>query len=248
MSVTLWDKAQSQRPTNKYMKKHISNKLDPKGTVYRQAYSASRLKELLEAKLGVNMDSCMDEKGVIDFNVLCDVAFAMGISRDDFAVLLKKSVKKQFADNFIWRFLRRNFNLDLAIPFITGYYTVKAVKGNLIVSTGHKAYADQIGGTTTTAFTAMAYGTGTTAAAAGDTALQTEVARAAATITNTTTSTTGDTEQWVHTFTAGGTQAITEEGLLNNNSSGGILLAHQVFSAVNMVTNDTLQFTHKIQS
>jgi len=58
----------------------------------------------------------------------------------------------------------------------------------------------------------LAYGTGTTAAAAADTALQTEVARAAATITRITTSKTNVTCQWVHTITAGVTQAITEGG------------------------------------
>ena len=92
------------------------------------------------------------------------------------------------------------------------------------------------------------YGTGTTAAASGDTALQTEVARGAATISRVTTSTTNDTAQYVRVFTAAATQAITEEGLLDNNSSDGNLLAHQVFSAINMVSGGICQFTYKIQS
>lgn len=217
------------------------------GEVYRQAFSGNRLKQLLEQKTGVNLDDCANEQGILDFNLLCERGLQL-LPKVEFEVILQQSVIKQFADNALWRFLKRHFNLDLAIPFITGYWTKAALKGNLIVTTGHKAYADQISGMTTTPFTAMAYGTGTNAAAAGDTALQTEVARAAATITSQTTSTTGDTAQWVHTFTAAGTQAITEEGLLNNNTSGGILLARQVFSAVNMVVNDTIQFTHKIQS
>lgn len=217
------------------------------GEVYRQAFSGSRLKQLLEQKTGVNLDDCANEQGIIDFNLLCAKGLSL-LPKAEFKVLLDQSIIKQFADNALWRFLKRNFNLDIAIPFITGYWTKAALKGNLIVTTGHKAYADQISGMTTTPFTAMAYGTGTTAAAAGDTALEAEVARGAATITSQTTTTPGDTAQWVKTFTAAGTVVVTEEGLLNNNTSGGILLARQVHSAVNMVVNDTLQYTHKITS
>lgn len=230
------------------MNKGFSNQIQPKGEVYRQAYSSQTLKELLEAKFHVNLNSSMNSQGVIDFNALCAMAFDLGITKEEFKTLLDKSRKKLFADNALWRFLKKNFDLDLAIPFLTGYYTTRALKGNLVTNAGHAGYAGQIGGSTSTAFTAMAYGTGTTAAAVTDTALQTEVARAASTISRVTTSVTNDTFRSVHTFTAGGTQAITEEGLLDNNVSGGNLLAHQVFSAVNMVLNDTLQFTHSIQS
>ena len=234
--------------SNQPVRKSFAAKITPKGVATRRLYSGDKLKALLEAKYHVNLDACLNSQGAIDFNALCLMAFDLGISKEEFKKLLDKSAKKMFAGNFLWKFLRVYFNLDLAIPFVTGYYTSKAIKANLIVTTGHKAYADQIGGTTSAAFTAMAYGTGSSGPAAGDTTLGTEVARAAATITNTNTSTTGDTEQWVHTFTAGGAQAITEEGILNNNTSGGILLARQVFTAVNMVLNDTIQFTHKIQS
>jgi hypothetical protein len=234
------------------MNKGFSNKVNPVGEVYRQAYSGDIMKKLLEKELGLNFDASyvryVNGKGVIDFNVLCAMAFDAGISKEDFKRIRDKSIKKQFADNYLWRFFKKNFNKDIAIPFITGHYTTKALKGNLVTNAGHAGYSGQISGVTSTAFTAMAYGTGTTAAAATDTALQTEISRAAATITQQTTSTTNDTAQWVHTFTAGGSQAVTEEGILDNNSSGGHLLAHQVFSAVNMVLNDTIQFTHKIQS
>jgi hypothetical protein len=226
----------------------LKDKLEPKGTVYRRLYDSKKLKALLESTYHVNLDGCLNDKGVIDFEALCAMAFDLGLSKGEFQKLLDNSAKKMFAGNFLWKFFRVHYNKDIVIPFLTGYWTTKAVKGNLIVTTGHAGYAGQIGGVTSTAFTAVAYGTGTTAAAAGDTALQTETARGAATVTRVTTSVTNDTSQWVKTFTAGGTQAITEEGILDNNASGGNLLAHQVFSAVNMVVNDTLQFTHKIQS
>lgn len=219
----------------------------PHGMVYRRTFSGQKLKDLLEKKTGLNFNSSINSKGIIDFDGLCSMALSI-MSKKEFEPILEASVKKQFADNFIWRFLKRNFKIDLAIPFLTGYYSTAPLKGNLITTVGHKIFADQVGGTTTTPVTAMAYGTGVVAAAIGDTALGTEVARGAATVTNTTTTTTGDTEQWVKTFTAAGTQAITEEGLLDNNTSGGKLLARQVFSAINMILNDTVQFTHKIQS
>jgi len=232
----------------KNLKASFGDKMNPHGKVYRRVFSGTELKMLLEKRLNISFNVCYDAKGILDFDMMCERALKSGLANKELSSLLDKAAKKQFADNFIWRFLKRAYNIDLAIPFITGYYTKGAVKGNLVVNTGHKAYADQIGGTTTTPVTAMAYGTGAVAAAAGDTALGAEVARGAATVTNTTTTTTGDTEQWVKTFTAGGTQAITEEGLFDNNTSGGKLLARQVFAAINMVLNDTVQFTHKIQS
>lgn len=231
------------------MKNVQKDTLKPYGVVLRRTYSASKLKLELEQLCGVNLDGCYkNAQGLIDFNVLCEMGMKL-VGRERFAEILERSVKKQFADNMIWRFLKKHFNLDVAIPGITGYYSKAALKANLIVNTGHKMYADRIGGTNGQgAATAMAYGTGTNAAAAGDTSLQTEVARAAATITNQTTSTTGDTERWVYTFTAAGTQTVTEEGLLDNNTSGGTLLARNVFSGIPMLANDTIQFTHNIQS
>lgn len=230
------------------MNKGFINKMQPHGVATRRVYQSGVLKGLLENKYHVNLDACMDSKGIINFDQLCGMAFDLGISKMEFKQLLDKSAKKLFAGNFIWKSLKQYLNIDLVIPFITGYYTTKAIKANLIVNTGHKKYADQVGGTTAAPVTAMAYGTGAVAADAADTALGAEVARGAATVTNETTTTTGDTEQWVKTFTAGGAQAITEEGLFDNNSSGGIMIARQVFAAVNMVLNDTIQFTHKIQS
>jgi hypothetical protein len=220
----------------------------PHGEVTRQLYSSANIKEALEKKTGLNFDDCHDKNGLINFNALCLMALDAGVSKDELKAILDQNIKSQFADNFLWRFIRKNFNLDLAIPFITGRYTKKALKANLVTNVGHAAFAGQFGGSTSAAFTAMAYGSGSTPAAVTDTALQTEVARGAATISRVTTSVANDTYQAVKTFTAGGTQAITEEGILDNNTSGGNLAAHNVFSAVNMILNDTLQFTHKIQS
>ena len=105
-----------------------------------------------------------------------------------------------------------------------------------------------------TGFTAVAIGTGTTAAAATDTTLQTETKRKAGTTSQVTTTVTNDTSQWDATFSSSdglsGTAAITETGILNNNTSGGVLLLRQTFSAINVNwdNGDTLQMIVKCKS
>lgn len=88
----------------------------------------------------------------------------------------------------------------------------------------------------------MAVGTNNTAAAAGDTALNTEAARVA--LTSTTVST--NTVEYVATFGAGtGTGALVEAGILNAASSG-TMLCRTVFSVVNKGADDTLTITWTI--
>lgn len=159
--------------------------------------------------------------------------------------------KAMFRWNFLGSLIHKLFGLDLQIPFITGYSSIKPVVQNLVTTVGKGIVAGQTNGVTTAPVTAIAVGTGTNAAAAGDTALQTEITdsglgRGAATTSRVTTTTTNDTAQWVKSFTVTGTKAVTEEGLLDNNTSGGNLLARQVFSAINVVNGDTLQITHKL--
>lgn len=157
-------------------------------------------------------------------------------------------VKPMFRENFLWKLIRKHFNLDLQIPFLFGFWTDSIVKRNTITTVGKKASADQIGGTTTTPFTAIAIGVGTPSATAlGSECTTNGGSRGAATVTNETTTLTGDTERWVKTFTFTGSLALTEEGIFNNNTSGGIMLASQTFSAVNVVNTDTLQVTHNIK-
>lgn len=85
-------------------------------------------------------------------------------------------------------------------------------------------------------------GTGTNAASAADTTLQTELStRVAGTITSS-----GAVWQNQATFGAGvDTGAITESGLLSASSSG-TLFAHQVFSVINKGAGDSLQVTWSI--
>jgi hypothetical protein len=94
----------------------------------------------------------------------------------------------------------------------------------------------------------IGWGTGTTAAAVGDTALQTEAApttsggRTVGTESRTTVTNTNDNYQVTGTVTAGSTLAITEEGLFDNVSAGNMLI-HSVFSAVNVVSGDSIAST-----
>lgn len=156
--------------------------------------------------------------------------------------------KAMFQPNALWKIARKHFYIDLQIPVLFGSFTTKPIIANTVTTPGKQVAAQQLGGTTTAPVTAIALGIGTP----GGTALGSEITtnggtRGAATVTNTTTTTTGDTEQWQKTFTFTGSFAITEEGLFDNNSSGGNMLASQSFSAVNVISGDTLQITHKVK-
>lgn len=94
----------------------------------------------------------------------------------------------------------------------------------------------------------IGWGVGTNAAAVGDTALQTESApttaggRTVGTESRTTVTNANDNYQVTGTVTAGSTLAITEAGLFDATSSGN-LLTRGVFSAVNVVSGDSIAFT-----
>lgn len=110
-------------------------------------------------------------------------------------------------------------------------------KKNLIVQVGKNFLASAVISNSTSPFNAMAIGTGTNAAALGDTTLQTEIARAAFTTSSVST----NVVSLSNTYAAGtGTGAVTEAGIFNNTTSGGTLLSHVVFSAINKGAADTL--------
>lgn len=141
----------------------------------------------------------------------------------------------------------------LQIPYLTGNWALSRNISNLVTNAGFAGVASRINGADAeAAFTYIAVGTGTGAAAAGDTTLGTETAasgltRAAGTASRVTTTQTNDTAQVTKTFTVTGTVAVTESGLLNA-SSVGVLLARQVFSAINVVNGDSLTITWKIKA
>jgi hypothetical protein len=156
--------------------------------------------------------------------------------------------KKMFSENSLWKFFANKFGIDLRIPFITGMWTSQAIKCNTITTVGKQVCAKQLGGTTTAPVTAVAIGIGTPSA----TALGSEITtlggqRGAATVTNITTTTTGDTENWNKIYTFTGSFAITEEGLFDNNTSGGNMLASQTFAAINVISGDQVVISHSVK-
>ena len=111
-------------------------------------------------------------------------------------------------------------------------------QGNLITDAGFDFIADAMGlASQPSEMTHIAVGTGTTAAATGDTALETELARQSATYAHT-----AGTKVFTFetTFSPGAaTGAITEAGVLNA-ASGGTLLDRVVFAVINKGADDTL--------
>jgi hypothetical protein len=110
---------------------------------------------------------------------------------------------------------------------------------NLVVTAGKGYVASRMKDTSATAMSHMAIGSGSTAAAANDTALGNELGRVA--LTSTTVSSAVVT--YVASFPAGtGTGAVTEAGILNASSSG-TLLCRTVFSVVNKGASDSMTVT-----
>lgn len=160
------------------------------------------------------------------------------------------NLKKLFNHNRLGKFILHTFGVDFKVPGIFGEYRDEMVVKNLVTTAG-KALASALLGAVSApaAVTYLEVGTGATAAAAGDTALQTPIvdsglARAAATVTQVTTTTTNDTLQLLKLWSVTGTKAVTECGAFNAASSGS-MLGRQVFSAINVVNTDTLQITYK---
>lgn len=121
---------------------------------------------------------------------------------------------------------------------------------NLVVTAGKNWVTSRMNAATAGVMTHMAIGTGTTAAAVGQTALVTEVARVALTTSG------GSVSSNVITYTATipadtpdvtapATAAITEAGVFNANSAG-TMLARTVFTAINKGELDTMTISWDI--
>jgi hypothetical protein len=110
---------------------------------------------------------------------------------------------------------------------------------NLVVTVGKNFVASRMVGTASAVMSHMAIGEDDTAAAAGNTALGTEVGRvslASATATD-------NVVTYTATFPAGtGTGAIVEAGILNA-ASAGTLLCRTVFAVVNKGADDAMSVT-----
>jgi len=124
---------------------------------------------------------------------------------------------------------------------------------NIVTNVGLAAIIRLVfSGLTETKFGYLAIGTGTAPESATDTALQAEINRKSATVSQVTTTVEGDTALLEATFSSAdglsGTSNVSEAGIFNA-STGGILLARKVFSAVpiNWDAGDTLTIRYYIQ-
>jgi hypothetical protein len=158
-------------------------------------------------------------------------------------------VKKLFNPNRLGAAIFSTFGVMPKLP-IFGSFRDSLTISNLVVNAGLAGMASRANGAGgEAAFTYIALGIGTTAAAAGDTTLESEITtaggeRASATASRVTTTVSNDTAQLLNTFNFTGSFSVTESGVLNA-ASGGTLLARQVFAAISVSSGDSLQITWK---
>jgi hypothetical protein len=134
--------------------------------------------------------------------------------------------------------LQDDFKMTGRLSIAINDEVVQEVK-NLVVTSGKSFVASRMKDATAGAMSHMAVGTGSSAAAAGNTALGSEVDRNALASTTVT----GTDIAYVATFAAGeGTGALTEAGLFNAGSSG-TMLCRTVFAVVNKGVADSMTIT-----
>ena len=136
--------------------------------------------------------------------------------------------------------LHENLKLTGKLSIAINNEIVKEVD-NLVVTDGKEFVASRMEGTSDAVMSHMAIGTGSTAAAGGDSALGSESARVALTSTTVT----NNEVAYVATFpanTPSSAAAITEAGLFNASSSG-TMLCRTVFDVVNKGTADSMTIT-----
>jgi len=142
--------------------------------------------------------------------------------------------------------------LEVVVYDKDGNIKYREHKRNVITNVGKAEVASLIGGLSTSAFTYIAIGTGTTSPSSTDTALESEIARKSASASKETTNVTNDTLVLVATFSSAdglsGTANVAEAGVFNA-SSGGTMLARQTMSSpvpMDWDAGDAIQITWKI--
>jgi len=139
--------------------------------------------------------------------------------------------------------LKLRGDLGIVLRDKDGNIKEQRTEKNLVVSAGLNFICDRMEGTSEAVMSHMAVGSGTTAAAAGNTDLESILGSREA-LDSTTVA--DNTITYVSSFEAGeGTGAITEAGIFNA-STAGTMLCRTVFSVVNKAADDTLQITWTI--
>lgn len=136
-------------------------------------------------------------------------------------------------------------HVDIVVTDKDGNIKDEVSVKNLVVTTGKTFIAASMLKTTTNspvAMSHMAIGAGTGSAAAGDTALGSQLGI----VSLATATSSGAVVTYTASFPAGtGTGAVTEAGIFNNSSSG-TMLCRTVFSVVNKGSDDAMSITWTI--
>ena len=133
--------------------------------------------------------------------------------------------------------------LEIVLKDQSGKVKERRKEKNLIVNTGLNAILDRLVGTSEAVMSHMGLGSSSTAAAAGQTALVSQLGSREAIDSSTVT---GSSVAYVCTFEAGdATGTITEAGIFNA-ASGGTMLCRSVFSSITKGANDSLNVTWTI--
>lgn len=133
------------------------------------------------------------------------------------------------------------------LDIVSGFKGIIYAAGTMFVNAGAAIITNRVIQSGTAAKN-IGWGIGVTGPTLTDTALGTESApttaggRTVGTESRTTVTNTNDNYQVVGTVTAGSTLAITEGGLFDNVTAGNMLI-RSVFSAVNVVSADSIAFT-----
>lgn len=92
----------------------------------------------------------------------------------------------------------------------------------------------------------VAWGTGATAEAVGNTSLATEASEAR--VVGVLSQPAADTDRCVATITAAGTKTITECGRFNQLAVGGTMQQRSLFTGIPVVSGDRIEFTQDLQA
>jgi hypothetical protein len=142
--------------------------------------------------------------------------------------------------------LKLSGQLNIVLKDKTGTVKEQREVKNLVVDTGLAFIISRMTGTSKAVMSHMALGSGTTAAAAGQTDLVSVLGAREALDSTTIAGSNNEKVVYVSSFEAGdGTGAVTEAGIFNASSSGD-MLCRTVFSVVNKAADDTLSVTWTI--
>jgi len=142
--------------------------------------------------------------------------------------------------------LKLSGSLSIVIKSEDGQIKDQREVKNLVVNTGLAYIVSRMVGTAKNVMSHMAVGSGSTAAAGGDTALGTQIGARKALDSTTIQGSNNEQVRYIATFAAGeGTGAVTEAGIFNASSAGD-MLCRTVFAVVNKGASDSMVITWTI--